>query len=82
MTITRAEAVEIARRHGLGVTDAAALARLAETVEEAEQVASLLATPDDAVKRSNATIRREAQAGKIHGEADDMTSFIRRGSRR
>ena len=62
MTITHAEAVEIARRHGLGLTDAAALARLAETLEEAEQVADLLAPPDDAASgaaRMNARIRQQ-----------------------
>ena len=82
MTITTEEAAGVARKYGLSMTDVAALVQIAATVEEAEKVAAVLAAPDDAVKRSNATIRREAQAGKIHGEADDMTSFIRRGSRR
>ena len=80
MTITTEEAAGVARKYGLSMTDVAALVQIAATVEEAEKVAAVLAAPDDAVKRSNATIRVAAQAGKLK-PGEDMNQFFRRRSR-
>lgn len=50
--LSRAEAAEIARRHGLPLSDAAALHQLADTPEEADAIASRFANG----KRDNAFV--------------------------
>jgi hypothetical protein len=47
MGITATDAVAIARRHGLSLTDASALHRLSETREEAETIAREYAPEPD-----------------------------------
>lgn len=46
MPITSAEAAEIAARHGLSLGDAAALQRLADTTDEADDLAGQFANVD------------------------------------
>lgn len=43
MTITAKEAGQIARKHGLSLSDAAALAKLADTAQEAHDLAAMFA---------------------------------------
>jgi hypothetical protein len=43
--ITAREATEVARRHGLSLQDAAAIARLADDVAEGDAIAEQFATP-------------------------------------
>ncbi len=47
MGITAIEAAEIAHRHGLGLPEAASLRHLAETVEEADELAATFAPASD-----------------------------------
>lgn len=51
MGITATEAAEIARRHGLSLQDAAGLASLANSTEEAEQLAARFSTPESEMNR-------------------------------
>lgn len=46
MPITPTEAADIARKHGLTLSDAAGLAALANTLDEAETIAARFATPE------------------------------------
>jgi hypothetical protein len=63
--ITSKEAAAIAHAHGLSMTDAAALARLADTPAEAEEFATLFATPADPVAQVNNRIRQRATRGRV-----------------
>jgi ribose 5-phosphate isomerase len=45
--ITSKEAAEVAHKHGLSLTDASALSRLADSVDEADELAGLFADKDD-----------------------------------
>lgn len=69
MTITSKEAAEVARKHDLTLTDASALARLADTVEEADDIAELFTKREpDMSGRIRARVaaarrRREARVG-------------------
>lgn len=45
--VTSRKAAEIAQRHGLSLSDAAALSRLAEDDDECEELAALFADKDD-----------------------------------
>lgn len=45
--ITSRKAAEVAKEHGLGLPDAAALAKLADTDEEAQELAVMFAREDD-----------------------------------
>lgn len=57
--ITTKEAAEVAKKHGLSLTDAAALVRLAESKEEADEVAALFeAEHEDECRRLAAGIPR------------------------
>lgn len=47
MSVTTKQYAEIAKKHGLGLADAAALKRLADTVEEAEEAAEIFAPAQD-----------------------------------
>lgn len=65
MSIDSKEAAQIAKKHGLSLTDAAALARLAETPEEAEELAALFTGKQEERQREvseriNEQIRRRA----------------------
>ncbi len=64
--ITSKEAATVARKHKLSLTDAAALSRLADSPEEAEELAALFTdapqTPEDHNQDINARIR--ARAGR------------------
>ena len=55
MGITATEAAEIARRHGLTLQDAAGLAALADSTEEAEKLASDFGSTD---AQFRATVRK------------------------
>lgn len=45
--ITSKEAAEVARKHGLSLTDASALSRLADSTEEADELAAMFADKGD-----------------------------------
>jgi hypothetical protein len=45
VTITNRQATEVARKYGLTLTDAAALSRLADSIEEGEELAKTFTTP-------------------------------------
>jgi hypothetical protein len=65
--ITSREAAEVARAHGLTLNDAAALSRLADSTEEAGELAALFAeqTPPDmnTILRAQVAARREHREG-------------------
>ncbi len=61
MPLTAEEALTIAKRHGLTMTDAVALQRLAGSVEEAEAFARSFAPVPPPVDM-NARIRRQAKS--------------------
>lgn len=52
MAISNEEAVEVARRYGLSMSDAAAIKAMANTVEEAENLARVHARPVDPLERA------------------------------
>ena len=76
--LTSKEAAQIARDNGLSLADAAALAKLCTTVEEAQQCASMFAseTPAD----MNARIRGKIAAAAEKREAA-ANAHIRRAER-
>jgi hypothetical protein len=47
MSISSKEACEIAQKHGLSLSDAAALAKLADNTDEADDLAVMFERPED-----------------------------------
>lgn len=81
MPITADEAARIAKANGLGLSDAVALQRLANTTEEAEHLAGQFAPEDDTpTDKSNARIRSAVQARRLR-PGEDMNSYIRKARR-
>jgi hypothetical protein len=77
MPITASEAAEIARAHGLSLSDAVALSRLSATVEEAQALAAQFA-PEAPEPDMNTKIRKQAGAIK-HRQQSAAAALFRRG---
>lgn len=81
MGITAVEAARIANEHGLSLSDAVALQRLANTTEEAEHLAGQFAPEDDTpADKSNARIRSAVKSRRLQ-PGEDPNSFIRKARR-
>ena len=78
MPITASEAAEIARAHGLSLSDAVALSRLSATVAEAESLAAQFAP--EAPVDMDAEIRGKVGAIK-HRQQSAAAALFRRGAR-
>jgi hypothetical protein len=82
MPISNQEAAEVARRHGLSLQDAVALARLSDNVKEGDQLAEMFTTPSvpqigrDALKTMSPeqieTARVEGRLKNILGQGGDQ----------
>ena len=74
--ITSREAAEAAKKYGLSLTDAAAIARLADTPEEADSLAAMFAPEANPNQQINDRIR-----GQVTDAANRRTSAAVRGAR-
>ena len=75
MTITSAQAVAVARKYGLPLSDAAALVRLSTTVEEAEDFAGQIATPGQLSRDDLKTMSPEQiEAARVGNRLTDVLS--------
>jgi hypothetical protein len=70
--ITSKQAAEVARRHGLTLSDAAALARLADSPEEADELGALFG--EEVPPDMNEVIRGEVATRQQHRQG-----VLRRG---
>jgi hypothetical protein len=80
MPIENNEAVEIARARGLSLHDAAALAQMAGTIEEAERIADAFKAPLSALEQAVADLTDDERAAARHmrlSEADYAKSKLK-----
>jgi hypothetical protein len=81
VAITSKEAAAAAKKYGLSLSDAAALARLADDVDDADQIAGMFVTPtkppqlarDDLAKLSPS----EIEDARVAGRLDDILGVSR-----
>ena len=77
--ISAREAAEIARKRGLSLTDAAALSRLADSPEEADELAKEFAEPPRPSQLSRADLAglkpEEIEAARIEGRLADVMGY-------
>jgi len=84
--ITPTEAADIARKHGLTLSDAAGLAALANTLDEAETIAARFATPEVDTAARDLTRRlfgrTDQQPDDDSGVRRDFEQYVTRRARK
>ena len=72
--ITTKEAATIAKKHGLGLADAAALQRLANTTEEAEEAAVMFSPLPAQLSRQDlkSMSPEKIEAARVAGQLDEL----------
>ena len=73
--ISSQDAAQIARRHGLTLSDAAAIGRMAETIEEGTALAKLFSEPPQLSREQVQSMSPEAiLEAKAAGQCDNLLS--------